>query len=170
MSAPKKVGTKRRHRVMVDGARSSGTLNTKAAALAWEATVRTAKPAGQLVTQTCLDAFEKYEREVSAKKKGARWEGFRLAAFGRSDFAKVLIREVNASHVAAWRDQRVKAVSGATVNREMNLLSNVFTVARKEWKWIKESPTADVSRPKDGKPRFRRIVQAEIDQICIALG
>lgn len=155
---------------MVDGVRSSGTFDTKAAALAWEAERRTAQPGGVATTQTCKDAFEKYEREVSKKKKGHRWEALRLAAFCRSDLGEVRVCDVDASHIAAWRDTRLKSVSGETVNREMNLLSNVFTIARKEWKWITESPTEDVKRPKGSKARFRRISDEEIEQVCIALG
>lgn len=177
MAAPVKDGRKWRHRVMVAGKRTSGTFDTKAAALAWEAEQRTAPTGGGATTQTCKDAFEKYEREVSKKKKGRRWEVLRLAAFGRSLLGAVKVRDVDASHVAAWRDERlhptvegVRAVQGSTVQREMNLLSNVFTVARKEWKWIKSSPTTDVKRPKENKPRFRRISEAEIKEICHALG
>lgn len=170
MAVPKKLDGKWRHRVMVDGKRTSGTFDTKGAALAWEAEQRTAPAGGIATTQTCKDAFERYEREVSKKKDGYRWEALRLAAFGRSDLGKVRVREVDASHVAAWRDKRLETVSGATVNREMNLLSNVFTIARKEWKWITDSPTADVKRPKDGKPRFRRVSETEIETMCVALG
>lgn len=170
MAAPTKVDGKWRHRVMVKGKRSSGTFDTKAAALAWEASLRTAPAGGGATTQTCKDAFERYEREVSKKKKGYRWEALRLATFGRSKLGDIRFKEVDESHVAAWRDERLKSVSGSTVDREMNLLSNVFTIARKEWKWITSSPTTDVSRPKSGPPRFRRVTEEEIEQICIALG
>ncbi len=177
MAAPRKVDGKWQHRVMVKGKRTSGTFDTKAAALAWEASQRTAIDGGGATTQTCRHAFERYEREVSKKKKGHRWEALRLAAFGRSALGDVRVRDVDASHVAAWRDERLapsdpkaRAVQGSTVQREMNLLSNVFTVARKEWKWIVGSPTTDVKRPKGNKPRFRRISEAEIKEICHALG
>jgi integrase len=177
MAAPRKVDGKWQHRVMVKGKRTSGTFDTKAAALAWEASQRTASAGGGATTQTCRDAFEKYEREVSKKKKGHRWESLRLAAFGRTPLGDVRMRDVDASHVAAWRDERlhptdpdIRAVQGSTVQREMNLMSNVFTVARKEWKWIVGSPTTDVKRPKGNKPRFRRISEAEIKEICHALG
>lgn len=179
MAVPKKVDGKWRHRVMVDGKRTSGTFDTKGAALAWEAEQRTAPPGGNATTQTCKDAFNRYEREVSKKKKGYRWEALRLTAFARVELGGVFgsltlggvrVRDVGASHIAAWRDARLKSVKGATVNRDMNLLSNVFTIARKEWKWITASPTADVKRPKDSKPRFRRVTKDEIDVICAALG
>ena len=170
MAAPKKVDGRWQHRVMVKGKRTSGTFDTKAAALAWEAGQRTAVVGGGATTQTCADAFDQYERDVSRKKKGAKWEKLRLASFGRSALGAVLVREVSSTHVAAWRDERLKSVQGSTVQREMNLLSNVFTIARKEWKWIAESPTTDVKRPKENKPRFRRISPEEIEEMCVALG
>lgn len=51
----------------------------------------------------------------------------------------------------------------------MNRLSNMFAVARKEWKWITESPTTDVARPKAPPARNRLISQKEIEAICVAL-
>lgn len=170
MAAPRKVDGKWQHRVMVKGVRTSGTFETKAAALAWEAEQRTAKVGGNATIQTCADAFDRYERSVSKGKKGYRWEALRLNAFSKSSLGAIRMRDVDASHVAAWRDERLKSVAGATVIREMNLLSNVFTIARKEWKWITSSPTTDVSRPKDSPPRFRRISEDEIKRVCQALG
>lgn len=178
MAGPTKDGRIWRHRVMVDGRRTSGTFDTKAAALAWEAQQRTAPPpgAGGATTQTCADAFDRYELEVSKNKKGYRWEALRLAAMGQTSLGSVKMADLNETHVAKWRDDRLKgtatarAVQGPTVSREMNLLSNVFTYARKEWKWITKSPTTDVSRPKENQPRNRRITPKEIDAICLALG
>lgn len=182
MAAPKKVEGKWQHRVMVKGVRTSGTFDTKAAALAWEAERRTEKTGKPAANKTCKDAFERYEREVASGKDGARWEVLRLRAFARSPLAAVKLSEVDASHIAAWRDARLRdgsgrfvdgveqRISGSTVNREMNILSNVFTTARKEWKWISDSPTSDAKRPKESEPRFRRITPGEIDEICLALG
>lgn len=170
MAAPKKVDGRWQHRIMIKGVRTSGTFDTKAAALAWEAERRTAKVGGGATNQTCADAFDKYEREVSKEKKGYRWESLRLAAFKRSSLGPILMRDIDTPHVATWRDERLKTVQGSTVQREMNLLSNVFTLARKEWKWITNSPTTDVRRPKENKPRFRRITEDEIALMCHALG
>lgn len=170
MAAPKKVDGKWNHRVMIKGVRSSGTFETKAQALAWEADKRTMLTGGGSTTQTCKDAFEKYELEVSKGKKGYRWEALRLAAFARSSLGPIRMRDIDTPHIAAWRDERLKSVQGSTVQREMNLLSNVFAVARKEWKWIKNSPTTDVRRPPENKARFRRISKEEIELICHALG
>ncbi|MBW3508812.1 MULTISPECIES: site-specific integrase [Janthinobacterium] len=59
---------------------------------------------------------------------------------------------------------------GSTVNRDLNLISQVFTTARREWKWTAKSPTADVRRPKAPESWDRLISQDEIDRICLALG
>lgn len=86
-----------------------------------------------------------------------------------SSLGKVTMAEVDASHIAAWRDERLRKVQGGTVTREMNLLSHVFSVARKECKWLPRSPTTDVARPRAKPPRDRRINQDEIERICVAL-
>ena len=170
MAAPRKLGAKWIHRVQVDGKRVSGTFDTKAAALAWEAEQRVTTPKGKAgLTKTCADAFEKYELEVSKTKRGYRWEALRLAAMAETDLGKVKMVDVSTTHIATWRDQRLRQVAPGSVTREMNLLSHVFSVARKEWKWISESPTTDVARPKSPPARNRLISQKEIEAICVAL-
>jgi integrase len=57
--------------------------------------------------------------------------------------------------VSDWRDRRLVDVSGASVNREKNLLSHVCTIAVKEWKWLKVNPFFGVRMPPKGKPRTR---------------
>jgi integrase len=80
------------------------------------------------------------------------------------------IVDIKPADIAAWRDERLITVKGSTVNRDMNLLSHVFTIARREWGWIKDAPTKDVERPKDPPHRDRRISEEEIDAICLQLG
>lgn len=168
MAAPVKDGKKWRHRVMVDGARYSGTFDTKAGALAWEAE-RRVHGGGTGVPHTCADAFKKYEIEVSKSKRGYRWESLRLAAMAETPLGKVRVADLDETHIVAWRDARLRQVKPGSVIREMNLLSNVFTVARKEWRWIKASPTTDVARPRQPPGRDRLISHQEIETICAAL-
>jgi hypothetical protein len=127
MAAAQKIGTVWRHRVMVAGTRYSGTFDTKAAALAWEAEKRVTTPKGKLgLTKACADAFDKYELEVSKNKRGYRWEALRLTAMAETDLGKVKMADVSTTHVTAWRDQRLKQVAPGSVTREMNLLSHVL--------------------------------------------
>lgn len=171
MAAPVKDGKVWRHRVMVAGRRVSGTFDTKAAALAWEAEQRMlAGKGGVSTTKTCADAFRKYEVEVSKTKRGYRWEALRLAAMTETPLGAVRMSDLDETHIAAWRDARLREVAAGSVSREMNLLSHVFNVARKEWKWINASPTTDVARPRSPPARDRRISAEEIERICLALG
>lgn len=58
---------------MVKRVRVSGTFDTKAAALAWEASqrVQLADGKAKVAEETCKDAFDRYEREVSRKRQAS---------------------------------------------------------------------------------------------------
>jgi integrase len=101
---------------------------------------------------TFIDACEKYKTEISAKKDGGKWEILRLDAFARY-FGDVLLSDINQPEMAKWRDDRLISVSGSTVQRERNLLSNVFTVAKNEWHWMDNKPFEGVSMPKHNDSR-----------------
>lgn len=170
-----------RAQVAIQGVRDSRVMSTKAEAIAWatarEAEIRAGKATGIQVGRTVGDAFDRYEKEVSATKRGHRFELLRLAAIGswkiqEKPFRDMKLVDATSEVLGKWRDHRLNTdkVSGSTVNRELNLLSNVFTVAAKEWKWISASPTTDVRRPKDSEARDRLYTEDEIERICLALG
>ena len=54
--------------------------------------------------------------------------------------AALRISEVTPADIADWRDRRLREVMGASVRREMQLMSSVFNIARKEWGWIGAGP------------------------------
>jgi integrase len=156
-------------------------LSTKAEAIAWatarETEIRSGKATGIQVGRTVGDAFDRYEKEVSATKRGHRFESLRLAAISKWEtngkpFRDLMLVDATSEVLGKWRDHRIKTdkISGSTVNCELNLLSNVFATAAKEWKWIAASPTTDVRRPKDSEPRDRLYSDDEIERICFALG
>lgn len=122
---------------------------------------------GEVPNLTVLALLERYEREVSRSKKGARWERIRLDGMGRDRIAQVRLRQLDAPHVADWQQRRLQAIAGASVRRERNLLNNVFQIALKEWRWLKKNPFEGVRRPKDSKPRNRIASQEEIDRLMV---
>lgn len=167
-----------RAEIAVLGTRESETFSTKAEAVAWaaerEVQLRRSDTSGIVGGKTCEEAFDRYRDEVSVHKKGARWEGIRLTAIAKHIVAgkklgDYMVTNVTPDILGQWRDMRLTTVLGSTVNRELNLISHVFTTARREWKWAARSPTTDVRRPKDPPPRDRLISQEEIDRICFAL-
>lgn len=170
-----------RAQVAIQGVRESKVFSTKAEAVAWatarETEIRAGKATGIQPGRTVGDAFDRYEKEVSITKRGYRFESLRLAAIGNWEISGKKFREMRLSEATSevlgkWRDDRLNndKMSGSTVNRELNLLSNVFAIAAKEWKWISASPTTGVRRPKESEPRDRLYTDDEIERICFALG
>lgn len=141
MAYIRKTGKTWRAQIERNGVRASGTFDTKAAAEQWatkeEAAILAAKR-GVYPRKTLADAFDRYAREVSPGKARGRAEGLRLDAFCRDypAIAGKLLPDVTAADMAAWRDDRLRKVSAGTVDRDITLISNVFTVARNEWKWV----------------------------------
>lgn len=157
--------------------KSQSAFKTKAAAVAWAGRIEAdivAGVRGEIPNLTVQDLFDRYKREVSVAKKGRRWEEIRLDALQGSTLAGIRLRQLDTPHVAAWQVERLKAVSGASVRRERNLLNNVFNIAVIEWKWLSKNPFGErgksVRRPKDGKPRKRIATEAEIDKLTAPLG
>ena len=143
-----------RAEVQRNGERSSGVFATKREAQAWamqqEARAKRDKLSGG---HTWQDAVDKYLAEVSSKKDGEVWERRRLLA-ARDFFGDAApMAEIDAPAIAAWRDARLKVVSGSTVVREANLLRNVFTVARLEWHWTERKPFEGVKLPQQAQAR-----------------
>jgi integrase len=168
-----------RVQISVKGVRESAVLRTKSDAQAWaverEAAMRRMERTGVNTDKTLQQAFDRYADEVSEHKKTNKKERNRLIALAKHKVEGVGIGtfrlcDVTPEVLGIWRDTRMRdGASGATVVRDMNLLSHVFTIARREWKWVVASPTTDVRRPKTAAARDRRISDAEIAQLCHAL-
>ena len=159
MAEPVKVGQRYRHSCMVGGKRLNDTFDTKKEARLWEADLRIAYrnsgklPDSALPKHTVTEAFDLYNKTISTLKKNATIkESQQLNSF-LPFFKDRFIEDITTADIARWRDTLLETVSASSVLRYRNLLSNVFTVARDEWKWIKESPTKGVRWPQEGDPR-----------------
>ncbi|VVE58778.1 integrase [Pandoraea horticolens] len=175
MATYRKRGTTWRAEVAKAGVRRSGTFNTKAEAVAWatsiEAKVISGSTEAVVSGKTLRDAFLRYATEVSPTKAGARWELVRFNALTRQlDFIGEILGRITSDQIGSWRDGRLAAVAPSTVNRDMNLLSAVFEAARREWKWCEKNPIRDVRRPRNPKPRDRRVAEKETQAMVAALG
>jgi integrase len=169
MATFRKRGKSIRVEVSKKGIRQSATFDTITQAREWaaltESTINESKSTDIVSNKTVSDAFERYAEEISPNKKGARWEIIRLNALQKYPLASVLLSDLTAIDLASWRDQRLREVSAASVNRELNIISSVFTVARTEWRWITNNPGSDIRRPPNPKSRDRRISDEEIQRV-----
>jgi integrase len=99
-------------------------------------------------------AAGRYLREVSPKKKDAvEWETRRLEAFKAFFGESTPILTIKQPQIAKWRDARLETVTGSTVNREANLLSNLFRKCRLEWHWMEHNPMEGIEWPEEEDPR-----------------
>lgn len=162
MATIQKRGSSWRVQIRIKGQSISNTLPTKAEAISWanaqEADIVSGKN-GAIPNKTFGDLLDRYALEVSPTKRGERWEKLRIELFKNYPLAKVNLRELNASHMAAWRDQRRKEVADASVRREWNILSNACTVAVKEWKWLISNPLKEIKKPP--APPARDVILSE---------
>ncbi|MFN3377289.1 MAG: tyrosine-type recombinase/integrase [Burkholderiaceae bacterium] len=155
-----------RAQVQRDGVRVSKTFALKKDAQAWALEQESKKSLRR--DRTLAQACGKYLESVSTTKRNAvDWERRRLDAFC-AHFGEIELTSITSEMIGAWRDQRLKTVSGSTVLREVNLYRNLFKIAVKEWKWLSESPFDGVRLPQENPARksvwgwreIRRVLRA----------
>lgn len=150
MASIKKRGSSWRALINKSGVRDSSTFDTRTAAQEWANRREVEIACGKVNATRCTlrGALEKYRDEESPKKRGCRWEQIRLNMMARiMDFSDLPLKRLKSSHLAEWRNERLKQVGPASVRREMVLLRSVLETARKEWGWINENPIQDVKKP-----------------------
>lgn len=120
---------------------------------------------------TIARLFSRYAAEISPTKRGERWERLRLHALVRDyPVFSLPIVEFDAAALCSWRDERLLTVSAPALNRELNLLSAVFTRAIKEWRiGLLVNPVRNVMRPRNPPCRTRRVSVEERAAIAAEL-
>lgn len=116
---------------------------------------------------TVESVFKKFRDEECQHRKGCKWEKTRINAYIRDvDWMKLPLNKMTDDALTNWMNDRLKVVKGATVNRDLNLISAVFTHARKVWKMkVGVNPVTNVKRPPKGKGRKRRVSPDEYSKI-----
>jgi len=174
MATYEKRGNKWRVKVRRKGISKSESFRTKAEGRNWAAQIESEIDTGKHTKEskhTLAEALVRFRDEVSPTREGSRWESVRLNKL-ISELPKIniLLSDVDPEYIAAWRDERLKKVLPSSVNRELNVLSAVFTQAVREWRWCQENPVRLVKRPKNPKARDRLISPEERKSLLEALG
>jgi integrase len=154
------------------GIRRSKTFPSKQEAKDWAA-----RTEWEILNRKALDAklslgdvFDRYAREVSPTKRGARWEQIRLERFQRDPIAKVKLPDLTPDLFGRWRDKRLREVSPGTVIRELQIMSAVMTAARREWGLIDANPLSDVRKPAKPPARDRLPTADEVERMAFVAG
>jgi len=147
----------------------SKTFDTKAQAEKWARLIESEMDMGVFVSRTeaesttLHEALDRYLREITPHKKGAKPETDRIRAWQRHPLAKRFMAAIRSVDLANYRDDRLaEGKSGSTVRNEINIISHLFNIARKEWGMESLSnPVENIRRPSVPKGRERRLVDDE---------
>ncbi|MCZ8076671.1 MAG: site-specific integrase [Paucibacter sp.] len=119
---------------------------------------------------TLGEVLRRYQKEITPAKKSASIESVKINVILKDHILpKLKMTAVTSDAIAAWRDRRLEEVSGATVNRELDVLSAVLNHARREWRIRVENPVRDVKRPERANARDRRFSSEEEAYLLAAL-
>lgn len=152
------------------------TFATRQEALAWMTMQETGRPLDLGVQpiekkyrdMKVRDLLKRYAKEITPGKAGADIEEVRIKTLLREPFANLGVLDITTADMQEYVKRRLREVEGSTINRNLSLMSNVFTVAIRTWKVpMKEHPVRDVVRPPENPPRDRRL-SAEEERALLA--
>lgn len=120
---------------------------------------------------TLRAVLERYQREITPHKKSADIESIKINVILKdATLPGLAMSALGSADIAAWRDRRLKVVTGPTVNREIDVLSAVINHARREWGIHVENPVGLTKRPEKSRARDRRLSDEEERYLFEALG
>lgn len=173
---PRKRGDAYRIEIMIDGKRQSATRDTVRECEQWAASKLLAVKAGHqsdvdnrspvLLTELMTLHYDRVRR----KAKGASYDKVMMRLL-RRDYGwltNMRVVEITPQILTKYRDARLRQVTPSTVRRDFSYLSSVLSYAVTDLFIIPHNPCHDVNKPKDGKPRRRRITQSEQTAILSA--
>ncbi|HXX57524.1 MAG TPA: tyrosine-type recombinase/integrase [Thermodesulfovibrionales bacterium] len=82
-------------------------------------------------------------------------------------FGQLTLAEITTEMISDYRDERLKKVKIATIYQELSLMRRMFNVARREWKWTKENPVADLSFAVGNKNARERWLTVEEEKFLL---
>jgi integrase len=117
---------------------------------------------------TLGELLERYGKEVTPDKKGFKAELNRIKRLQKHSLAFRILATLRATDFSAYRDERLKDISGRSVQIELALLSHVLNIAKKDWSIPVENHIKNIRKPKINPPRERRLVGDEERRLLAA--
>lgn len=155
----------------------SKTFESKAEAEAWAQMIESEMARGVWLDRseaektTLLELLDRYEKEVTPRKRSAEREVSFLNTWRQTDLAARMVSRIRGSDIAALRDDWLKRLAPASVLRRLQVLSHVFNTARKEWGMESlANPVELITKPTPNNERDRRVSLAELESIIAATG
>jgi integrase len=162
-------GTVYRAEVRVKGyPRLSQTFDRQSEAMRWaedtEKALRNGGYVGNTPPNDMLfdDALNKYLAETSSKKAESTHRRELYQSRSLHYFAGRTLKEITPVQAAQFREKRSAEVQPATVIKDLNLLSHIYTTAIREWGVETTNPVSIIRKPKTPPGRLRFLTSAEI--------
>ncbi len=117
------------------------------------------------------DALDRYMREVTPRKKGHKRERNRILSLCEIPLTDRAMTDVTSMLLAQYRDEMLAdGYSPSTVNNNLAILSQCYTIAITEWGIATNNPVKGLRRPQPKDERERRLREGEEDAILSTLG
>jgi integrase len=122
-----------------------------------------------LRSHTLAQLLERYASSVVPRKRAADREHYMLRVVLRHPLSRLSLHKLTPAEIATYRDQRLQAVTGATVRRELAIVRHCLQVARNEWGFVLPSnPVDHIKLPTPSNPRQRRAATDELQLLLDA--
>ena len=119
--------------------------------------------------ETLGEVLDKYLHQITPQKKSSEIETIRIKRLMREPIASVQICRLTPQHIAKFRDERLRHVSGTTALKDLSLLSHAITIAIREWGLpLSVNPVKQIAKPKQNAPRDRRLEEGEEERLLAA--
>lgn len=112
------------------------------------------------------DLVQRYLIEVVPLKKGAEYEAIILSAFLRHPICDKWLNQLTSADFAAYRDERLRDISPASLKRQLSPVRNMFAIAASDWGLpLDEKPINGCKINAGERSRERRLLPGEIQEI-----
>ena len=119
--------------------------------------------------QTFGELIIEYMANVTPNKRGAEYETILLSALLRHSISEKKLCQLSTRDFSAYRDERLQAISPASLKRQLNPIRHIFQIAINEWGIpLKENPLDKVTLKAKDNRRERRLKDGEYQKLLQA--
>jgi len=149
------------------------SFDTKQEAQKWARRIEGEMDSGMFIDRSEAErtslrqALERYRKEIVPEKRHPYQEERRIERWLANDLSHRTLANLRGSDFARYRDHRRAAGRAEnTIRLELQLISHLFEIARKEWGFEGlPNPLDNIRKPSGSKARERRLAPGEFEKL-----
>ncbi|WP_347555546.1 site-specific integrase [Robbsia sp. KACC 23696] len=153
------------------------SFDTKHLAQQWARKIESEMDSGVFIDRieaertTLRSALERYRREIVPEKRHQYQENQRIARWIDNPLSHRTLANLRGSDFAKYRDaRRADGKAENTIRLELQVISHLFEIARKEWGMEGLlNPLSNIRKPSGSQTRDRRLRPGEFEKLYAAL-